>query len=40
MLEDNSLKLGLNVHEGQITYQAVAESFNLSYTAAEKLISV
>jgi alanine dehydrogenase len=40
MLDDNSLKLGLNVHEGQITYQAVAESFNLAYTAAEKLISV
>jgi alanine dehydrogenase len=37
--DDKSLRLGLNVHEGLITYKAVADAFNLEYTPAEKLIS-
>jgi len=37
--DDKSLRLGLNVHEGSITYKAVADAFNLEYTPAEKLIS-
>ena len=37
--DDASLRLGLNVHEGLITYKAVADAFNLEYTPAEKLIS-
>ena len=37
--DDKSLRLGLNVHDGQITYKAVADAFNLSYTPAEKIIA-
>lgn len=37
--DDSALRLGLNVHEGQITYKAVADAFNLEYVPAEKLIS-
>lgn len=29
---DKSLALGVNTYEGQVTYQAVAEAFNLPYT--------
>lgn len=29
---DKSLVLGVNIYEGQVTYQAVAEAFNLPYT--------
>lgn len=29
---DKSLALGVNIYEGQVTYQAVAEAFNLPYT--------
>lgn len=39
LLEDDALRLGLNVHEGQVTYQAVADSFNFDYVSPEKLIS-
>ena len=37
--DDKSLRLGLNVHDGQITYKAVADAFNLSFTPAEKIIA-
>lgn len=37
--DDKSLRLGLNVHDGKITYKAVADAFNLDYHPAEKLIS-
>jgi alanine dehydrogenase len=30
--QDKSLALGVNIYKGQITYQAVAEAFDLSYT--------
>ena len=37
--DDKSLRLGLNVHDGQITYKAVADAFNLPFTPAEKIIA-
>ncbi len=36
--EDESLRLGLNTHHGQITYKAVADAFNLEYIAPEKTL--
>jgi alanine dehydrogenase len=35
MDEDEGLKKGLNTYHGQVTYQAVAEAFGLSYAAYE-----
>ena len=32
MQENNEIKLGANVIDGQITYKAVAEAFDLAYT--------
>jgi alanine dehydrogenase len=29
---DKSLALGVNIHQGKVTYQAVAEAFGLPYT--------
>jgi alanine dehydrogenase len=29
--DDPALRLGLNVHEGKVTYEAVAEAFNLDF---------
>ena len=36
--DDAGLLNGLNVHEGKLTYQAVAEALNYDYVAAEKVI--
>lgn len=37
--EDRSLALGLNVHDGQIVYPAVAEAFGLSHRALTDILS-
>ncbi len=36
---DPSLRLGLNVHEGAITYAAVAEAFNLPFITVEQALA-
>ncbi|MEZ4570322.1 MAG: NAD(P)-dependent oxidoreductase [Thermomicrobiales bacterium] len=36
--EDRSLRLGLNTYKGKVTYEAVAEAFNLDYTPASDLL--
>jgi alanine dehydrogenase len=33
--EDPHLRNGLNVHEGQVTYRAVADALKLKYTPAQ-----
>lgn len=38
MQESEEIKLGANVINGQITYKAVAEAFNLDYTPIEKFL--
>ncbi len=38
MTENNEIKLGANVIDGQITYKAVAEAFGLDYTPVEKFL--
>ena len=38
--DDNALARGLNTVNGQLTYQAVAEAFNLSYVTTESVIAV
>jgi alanine dehydrogenase len=38
MQENNEIKLGANVIDGQITYKAVAESFDFDYTPVEKFL--
>jgi alanine dehydrogenase len=36
--ENNELKLGLNIIEGEVVYQAVAEAFDLPYTNVDKFL--
>ena len=38
MQENEEIKLGANVIDGKVTYQAVADAFGLEYTPVEKLI--
>jgi len=38
--EDVHFRNGLNVHEGQITYQAVAEALNKPYVSAESILGL
>jgi alanine dehydrogenase len=38
--EDADLREGLNVHDGRVTYRAVAEALALPYAPAEKILSV
>ncbi|RTR03389.1 alanine dehydrogenase [Halomonas nitroreducens] len=38
LADDSHFAAGLNVHEGQVTYQAVADAFDLEYVEAAKLI--
>ncbi|WP_163336196.1 alanine dehydrogenase [Desulfopila sp. IMCC35008] len=38
MQENEEIKLGANVIDGQITYKAVAEAFGLDYTSVEKFL--
>ncbi|MFN7781223.1 MAG: alanine dehydrogenase [Lysobacterales bacterium] len=40
MAENVHLLRGLNVHAGQVTYQPVAEGFNLPYVPAEKALGL
>ncbi|MCF8526586.1 MAG: alanine dehydrogenase [Candidatus Nanopelagicales bacterium] len=37
--DDRSLALGLNVHDGQITYGAVAEAFDMPHTPIEEVLA-
>ena len=38
MQDNNEIKLGANVIDGQITYRAVAEAFDLDYVPVEKFL--
>jgi alanine dehydrogenase len=38
MLEDKALSKGLNVYNGEITYKAVAEAFDMDYKPLEEVI--
>jgi len=38
MRDNNEIKLGANVINGQITYRAVAEAFDLDYVPVEKFL--
>ena len=38
--EDKHLRAGLNVHEGQVTYAAVAEAHALPFTSAESILGL
>jgi alanine dehydrogenase len=38
MQDNNEIKLGANVIDGQITYKAVAEAFGLDYTPVDKFL--
>jgi len=37
-IDDRALALGLNVHDGEITYEAVAEAFELPYTPLAEVL--
>lgn len=39
IMENSSLKKGVNLVEGKITYKAVAEAFNLPYTPLEEILA-
>jgi len=39
MRESNEIKLGANIIDGQVTYQAVAEAFDLDYVAVDQFLS-
>jgi alanine dehydrogenase len=38
--KDPHLRAGLNVHEGKVTYKAVAEALGLPYTPAEQVLGM
>lgn len=38
-LENNELKLGLNVVKGKVVYQGVSDAFNLPYTPVEEVLN-
>jgi alanine dehydrogenase len=38
MQENEEIKLGANVIDGQITYKAVSEAFNLGYTPVDNFL--
>jgi len=40
LADDAHLRDGLNVHDGRITYRAVAEALGLPYTPAEQVLRV
>ncbi|MFM9096477.1 MAG: alanine dehydrogenase, partial [Actinomycetes bacterium] len=37
--DDPALRLGLNVHEGKVTYKAVAEAFNLDFVDSATILN-
>jgi len=40
LVDDKHLHAGLNVHEGKVTYAAVAEAHGLPYTSAESILGL
>ena len=40
LADDTHLRHGLNIHEGKVTYKAVADSLKLKYTAAEQALGL
>ena len=40
MRSDEALRKGLNVYDGEITYQEVADSLGLEYTPIEKVLKL
>jgi hypothetical protein len=40
LAEDEHLRNGLNVHEGRLTYRAVAEALKLRYTAPQEALRI
>jgi alanine dehydrogenase len=40
LAEDAHLRAGLNVHDGRITYRAVAEALGLPYAPAEQALGI
>src|SRR3546814_15400628 len=40
LAEDRNLRNGLNVHEGRVTYGAVADALGLPYTPAEEALGL
>ena len=38
MQENQEIKLGANVIDGQVTYQGVADAFGLEYTPVDSLL--
>ena len=38
MQDNNEIKLGANVIDGQITYKAIAEAFDFAYTPVEDFL--
>jgi alanine dehydrogenase len=40
LIEDANLRAGLNVHDGRVTCQAVANALGLPFTPAERVLGV
>ena len=40
LADDRHLRAGLNVHDGQVTCEPVAEAHGLGYVSAEKLLGL
>ena len=40
LIDDVNLRNGLNIHEGKVTYEAVARDLGYDYTSAEKIIGL
>ena len=36
---DHALELGLNTHDGHVTYEAVAEAFGMYYTPTSEVLA-
>jgi alanine dehydrogenase len=40
LVDDKNLRAGLNIHDGKVTYKAVAEAHKLKYLPAEKILGL
>ena len=40
LADDPHLLNGLNIHDGQVTYKAVADALNLKYTPAQQALGI
>ena len=40
LAEDEHLRNGLNVHDGRLTYRAVADALKLRYTAPQEALRI